>query len=98
MTDSPRYNQQFGQTIGVDDVSPPKVAHGRRRPGETRVVDDPNQPGAVRFVVPLDKPPPPEQASWAAEAGVRDDAGPSNAADIPEAPSVWEARRGDERK
>ena len=95
MSNTPTHNIQFGQTIGVDDVSPPEVAHGRR-PDEARVVDDPNQKTRVRFTGSLQRAPPPEEASSASQAGARDDAGPEDFADIPEGPSAWDARESED--
>ncbi len=95
MTNTPTHNTQFGQKIGVDDVSPPKVASGRRA-DESRIVEDPNQNGRVRFTGAPAQAPPPEEASAASQAGVRNDAGPQDLADIPEKPSAWEAKEAED--
>jgi hypothetical protein len=91
MSTTPDHNTQFGQKIGVDDVSPPKAARGPQADEQGEVDTDPNTRTRVRFSIPV-KAPPPEEASFASEAGVRDDAGPAEMATIPEAPSVWDAR------
>jgi hypothetical protein len=94
----PRRNVQFGQEIGVDDTSPPEVAHGQRVAEESRTVDDAIQGERVRFVQPLDRRPPPQEASWASECGEAEPGPPQQDVGLPkEGPSVWDASKDEKR-
>src|SRR5262245_3529996 len=75
---SPRRNTQCGQEIGVDDNSPPEVAHGQRVARESELVEDRYVGVRARFVKPLDRRPPPQEASEASEYG-EPEAGPPTA-------------------
>jgi hypothetical protein len=92
LASGPRRNVQFGQKIGVDDTSPPEVAHGQRVAEESRTVDDPLQGERVRFVRPLDHQPPAQEVTRAAGPDTAD-VGPQDVG-LPEAgPSVWDASK-----
>jgi hypothetical protein len=93
MARQPQQNEQFGRKIGVDDTGPPEIAHGQRVAEDSRMVDDPNQPGRARFVLPLAERPPAEEASAASQSGLTDDetAPQSDAAQVAEGASVWDA-------
>jgi hypothetical protein len=93
MPEEPRSNVQFGQKIGMDDTSPPKVAHGARA-AESRMVEDPYTGERARFVQPLKRRPPPEEASHASEYGEPEPGPPQGDVGLPEAaPSVWDASK-----
>ncbi|HEY4032011.1 MAG TPA: hypothetical protein VGM25_16815 [Caulobacteraceae bacterium] len=88
----PRKNTQFGQEIGVDDTSPPEVAHGQRVARESRVVDDGHGGRKASFLRPMDHRPPPQEASEASEFGAPEPGPPSSDAALPdEGPSAWDA-------
>lgn len=90
----PRRNVQFGQEIGVDDTSPPAVAHGQRVADESRTVDDALQGQHVRFVQPLKRRPPPQEASEASEFGEGGSGPPEADVGLPaEGPSIWDASK-----
>lgn len=94
LASGPRRNVQFGQEIGVDDVSPPKVDHGQRVAEESRTVDDAVIGQHVRFVQPLDRRPPPQEASHASEYGEPEPGPPEGDVGLPqERPSVWDASK-----
>ncbi len=91
--DSPKRNTQFGQEIGVDDTSPPEVAHGRRA-HESELVDDGHGGVRARFVRPMDHQPPAQEASWASEYTAPSSGPPVSDAALPEeGPSVWDASK-----
>lgn len=93
----PRRNVQFGQEIGVDDTSPPKVGHGQRVARESRLVEDGYAGQRARFVQPMDHRPPPQEASEASEYGEPEAGPPSSDAALPvEDSSVWDASPQDE--
>jgi len=95
----PRLNTQFGQQIGVDDTSPPKVAHGQRVAAESELVDNGHGGQKARFVKPMDHRPPPQEASEASEYGAPEPGPPTADAALPdEGPSAWDASpaEGDE--
>ena len=95
MPEGPRYNEQFGQKIGIDDTSPPKVGHGRRRDSE--MIPDPLQGEKASFTFPLDERPPPQEASEASEYGERPSGPPEADVRLPiEEESVWDARPDDD--
>ena len=96
VAENPKRNTQFGQEIGVDDLSPPEVAHGRRA-SESELVDDGHGGVRARFTRPMDHRPPAQEASWASEF-TEPEAGPPDAdAALPkEGPSVWDASKGGE--
>lgn len=92
----PRRNVQFGQEIGVDDTSPPEVARGQRVAEESRMVDDAGGGQRARFVQPLDRRPPPQEASEASEYGEPAKGPPTADAGLPaDGPSVWDASKTD---
>ncbi len=93
MSTEPHQNQQFGKTIGVDDVSPPMVEHGQRVAQHSDIVQDGRQGVRARFSVPLKDPPPPEEASAASERGEYQKQGApvGEVGLIPDEPSVWES-------
>ena len=96
----PRRNVQFGQEIGVDDTSPPQVAHGQRVAEESRLVDNGHGGEKAQFVRPMDHRPPPQEASEASEYGEPQPGPPSSDAGLPaEGPSAWDASppAGEER-
>jgi len=85
-------NVQFGQEIGVDDTSPPEVAHGQRVARESRMVDDAYAGQRARFVQPLDRRPPAQEASEASEYAAPEPGPPSADAGLPvEDSGVWDA-------
>ena len=88
----PRKNVQFGQEIGVDDTSPPQVAHGQRVAEESRTVDDALQGEHVRFVQPLAHTPPAQEVTRPGRPDVSD-AGPQDVGLPKEGPSVWDASK-----
>ncbi len=91
LASGPRLNTQFGQQIGVDDTSPPEVAHGRRA-AESRIVDVAHGGQRARFVEPMDHRPPPQEASEASEFGAPEPGPPTSDAALPaEGPSAWDA-------
>ena len=101
MSDEPREpeaqrkNVQFGQEIGVDDTGPPAVAHGSRA-AESQMVEDPNNGQRARFVQPLERRPPPQEASHASEYGEPESGPPLSDVGLPqEAPSVWDASKAE---
>lgn len=92
----PRLNTQFGQAIGVDDTRPPEVAHGQRVAAESRIVDDGYASQRARFVQPLDRRPPPQEASEASEYGEPEPGPPTSDAALPaDGPSVWDASKAE---
>jgi hypothetical protein len=98
LASGPRRNTQFGQQIGVDDTSPPEVAHGQRVAAETRMVDDGHGGQRARFVQPMDHRPPPQEASEASEYGGPEPGPPSSDAGLPaDGPSAWDASPEEER-
>jgi hypothetical protein len=89
---SPRRNVQFGQEIGVDDLGPPEVAHGQRVAAESDLVSDSYVGARARFVRPLDRRPPPEEASEASEFGEPEQGPPIADVGLPaDGPSAWDA-------
>ena len=91
LASGPRRNVQFGQEIGVDDTSPPEVAHGSRA-AEARLVDDAIQGEHARYVHPLDHRPPPQEASHASEYGEPEPGPPvADLGLLDDEPSVWDA-------
>jgi hypothetical protein len=96
LASGPRRNVQFGQEIGVDDTSPPEVAHGQRVAEESRMVDDAYGGQRARFVQPLDHRPPAEEASEASEYGAPEPGPPVADVGLPaDEPSVWDASKTD---
>jgi len=96
-TENPKRNTQFGQEIGVDDTSPPQVAHGGRA-HESDLVDDGHGGTRARFVRPMDHRPPAQEASWASEFCEPESGPPISDAALPEeGPSVWEASKDKNR-
>jgi hypothetical protein len=94
--DSPNRNVQFGQEIGVDDTSPPEVAHGSRA-SDSELVEDSYIGEHARFVKPLDHRPPPQEASEASEFGQPEGGPPVADVGLPvEEPSVWDASKAGE--
>ena len=92
LASGPRKNTQFGQQIGVDDTSPPQVAHGQRVAGESRIVGDGHGGQKASFNLPLDRRPPPQEASEASEFGEPEPGPPTADAALPsEGPSAWDA-------
>jgi hypothetical protein len=92
--ENPKRNTQFGQEIGVNDTSPPDVAHGQRVARESELVEDGHGGARARFVRPLDRRPPPQEASWASEFGKPETGPPTSNAALPEeGPSVWDASK-----
>lgn len=88
----PRRNVQFGQEIGVDDTSPPEVAHGQRVARESGLVEDRYVGERAQFVKPMTRRPPAQEASEASEYGEPEPGPPSADAGLPlEEPSVWDA-------
>jgi hypothetical protein len=97
LASGPRRNTQFGQQIGVDDTSPPEVAHGQRVAQESRVTNDGHGGQKASFNLPLDRRPPPQEASEASEYGEPEPGPPSADAALPaEGPSAWDASKGEE--
>ena len=99
LASGPRRNTQFGQQIGVDDTSPPQVAHGQRVAEESRLVDDGHGHGGrkARFNLPLDRRPPPQEASEASEYGEPEPGPPTADAALPaEGPSAWDASKAED--
>jgi hypothetical protein len=93
LASGPRKNTQFGQQIGVDDTSPPEVAHGGRA-RESESVDDGHGGVMARFAKPMDHRPPPEEASEASEYGAPEPGPPTaDARQSDEGPSVWDASK-----
>jgi len=96
LASGPRRNTQFGQQIGVDDTSPPKVAHGQRVARDSRLVDDGYAGKRARFVRHLDQRPPAQEASEASEYGKPEPGPPTADAGLPaDGPSVWDASKAD---
>lgn len=96
LASGPRRNTQFGQPIGVDDTSPPEVAHGQRVAAESRLVTDGYAGQRARFVQPLDHRPPPQEASEASEFGQPEPGPPTSDAGLPaDGPSAWDASKGE---
>jgi len=92
LASGPRRNTQFGQQIGVDDTSPPKVAHGQRVARESDLVDNGHGGQKARFVNPVARRPPPQEASEASEFGEPEPGPPTADAALPdEGPSAWDA-------
>jgi hypothetical protein len=92
LASGPRRNTQFGQNIGVDDTSPPEVAHGQRVAAESRMVDNGHGGEKARFVQPMDHRPPPEEASEASEYGAPEPGPPTSDAGLPvDELSAWDA-------
>jgi hypothetical protein len=92
LASGPRRNTQFGQQIGPDDTSPPEVAHGQRVARESRMVDDAYAGQRARFVQPLDRRPPAQEASEASEYAAPEPGPPSADAGLPvEDSGVWDA-------
>jgi hypothetical protein len=90
--ENPKRNVQFGQPIGVDDLGPVEVAHGQRVAAESQLVDDGYIGQRARFVLPLDRRPPPQEASEASEYGEPESGPPSADVGLPaEGPSAWDA-------
>ena len=95
LASGPRRNTQFGQQIGVDDTSPPEVAHGQRA-AESRIVDVSHGGQRARFVEPMDHRPPPQEASEASEFGEPETGPPTSDAALPaDGPSAWDASKAD---
>jgi len=89
-------NTQFGQKIGVDDTGEPQVAHGSRA-SQSEMVDNGHGGLKARYVHPMEKRPPAEEASWASEYLEPEKGPPSSDAALPdEAPSVWDASKGND--
>ena len=72
-----------------DDPVQPPVAHGDRR-DEVWIEKDPDQISKVRFTFPV-TPPVEEVGVSSREGAALDDAEVTDAAAIPDDPSVWEA-------
>jgi hypothetical protein len=102
LASGPRRNTQFGQQIGVDDTSPPEVAHGQRVAAESRIVDDGHGHGGRKasFNLPMSRRPPPQEASEASEYGEPEPGPPTSDVGLPtDGPSAWDASptEGEER-
>ena len=94
LASGPRRNVQFGERIGVDDTSPPQVAHGQRVAEDSRTADDSYQGQHVRFVQPLKQAPPPEEVTRAIEPDLSEAGSPPQDVGLPEeGPSVWDASK-----
>jgi hypothetical protein len=92
LASGPRRNVQFGQEIGVDDTSPPEVAHGQRVARQSHLVEDRYVGERAQFVQPLERRPPPQEASEASEYGQPEPGPPTADAGLPaEDSSVWDA-------
>jgi hypothetical protein len=97
LASGPRRNTQFGQEIGIDDTSPPEVAHGQRVARESRIVDYGYAGQRARFVQPMERRPPPQEASEASEYGEPEAGPPTADAGLPaEDSGVWDASPPDE--
>ena len=95
LASGPRKNVQFGQEIGVDDTSPPEVAHGGRS-AESEMVDDGHGGLRARYTRPMDHQPPAEEASEASEYGTPSPGPPAaDARETDEEPSVWDASKAE---
>jgi hypothetical protein len=92
----PRRNTQFGQEIGVDDTEAPQVAHGQRVARESELVEDRYAGVRARFVRPMDRRPPAQEASEASEYGEPEPGPPTADAALPEEGfSAWDASKTD---
>jgi hypothetical protein len=92
LASGPRKNTQFGQEIGVDDTEAPRVAHGQRVARESDLVEDRYAGVRARFVKPMDRRPPAQEASEASEYGGPELGPPTADAGLPvEDSSVWDA-------
>jgi hypothetical protein len=92
LASGPRRNTQFGQEIGVDDTDLPQVDHGQRVARESELVEDRYAGVRARFVRPMDRRPPPQEASEASEFGQPETGPPTADAALPDdLPSVWDA-------
>jgi hypothetical protein len=92
LASGPRRNTQFGQEIGVDDTEAPQVAHGQRVARESELVEDRYAGVRARFVKPMDRRPPAQEASEASEYGEPEPGPPTADAALPvEDSSVWDA-------
>ena len=92
LASGPRRNTQFGQEIGVDDTDAPQVAHGQRVARESELVEDRYTGVRARFVKPMDRRPPAQEASEASEYGAPEPGPPTSDAALPvEDHSVWDA-------
>ena len=73
----------------------PKITRGQRVAAETYFTG--GKPGGVRFRLPLDGRPPAQALGRPATPTEKDPAaGAEDVGDLPEGPSVWEARASEE--
>jgi hypothetical protein len=91
-------NHQFGEPLTPTDQGVGAVGQGRPTKGRTRFVSDQDQ-GHVEFQLPMEDPPPAQEASGAAEAKAAqiDEEYPQfernrdELKQVPPGPSAWEA-------
>jgi hypothetical protein len=96
-------NHQFGQPLTPTDQGVDAVGQGRPAKGRSRLVSDRDE-GHVEFELPMDEPPPAQQASGAAEAQAGQigedypqfERNREALKQVPPGPSAWEAGIPDE--